>query len=136
MLIGDLSRACDCPAETIRYYERVGLLPAARRRRNGYREYDTSHLKYLRFILRAKRLGFTQDEVRQLVILARQKGGSCSKVLAIIEQQHVEVHKRIAELQGIEKALSRLKRNCCKKGEFRDCPVIDELMGSAIELAR
>ncbi len=66
MRIGTLAAACNCPAETIRYYERIGLLPKPVRTANGYRSYDERHQKWLQFVLRSRALGFTQDEVRRL----------------------------------------------------------------------
>ena len=70
MRIGELAQACDCPAETIRYYEKIGLLPQAVRRANGYRSYEDKHQKWLQFIIRSRELGFSQDEVRRLTDLA------------------------------------------------------------------
>jgi DNA-binding transcriptional MerR regulator len=127
MLIGELSKSCECPAETIRYYEKIGLLPPTRRRANGYRTYDDLHETYLRFIIRAKRLGFTQDEIRQLTNLARQRETACAEVFAILERQHDQVRQRISQLKKIESALRRLKVQCCK-GTLPDCPVLEELM--------
>ena len=127
MLIGELSKSCECPAETIRYYEKIGLLPPTRRRANGYRNYDDLHESYLRFIIRAKRLGFTQDEIRQLAKLARQRKAACADVFAILAQQCDQVRERISQLEEIESALQRLKVQCCN-GTLPDCPVLEELM--------
>ena len=126
MLIGELSRACECPVETIRYYEKIGLLPDARRRRNGYREYGDVHEKFLRFIMRTKRLGFTQEEIRQLTDLARQKKPPCADVFVLLEQQHDQIRQRISDMRQIEKALSSLKKHC-RNGTRIDCPVLDQL---------
>jgi len=127
MRIGELAKACDCSAETSRYYEKIGLLPAGARLANGYRSYDDEHRKWLQFIIRSRALGFSQDDVRRLTGLAHEKRPACSAVYAILDEHIVDVRSRIAELQRLEKALARLKRQC-HEGTLQDCPVIDELM--------
>jgi MerR family mercuric resistance operon transcriptional regulator len=127
MRIGELARACDCPAETIRYYEKIGLLPQAVRRANGYRSYEGTHQKWLQFILRSKELGFCQDEVRRLTDLAHQKQPACADVHELLEEHVSDVRKRVRALQRMERALVRLKTQC-QDGTLHDCPVIDELM--------
>ena len=127
MRIGELARACDCPVETIRYYEKIGLLPQASRLANGYRSYDVTHEKWLQFILRSRQLGFSQVEVRRLTDLAHQKRPACADVHDLLEEHVNEVQKRIKELQRLQRALIRLKAQC-QDGTLHDCPVIDELM--------
>lgn len=126
MRIGELARVCDCPAETIRYYEKIGLLPKAARRDNGYRDYEDSHQKWLQFILRSRELGFSQDVVRRLTDLAGQQT-ACADVHDLLQEHVASVRDRIDELKQMERALERLK-NSCKDGTLHDCPVIDELM--------
>ena len=128
MRIGELATACDCPVETIRYYEKIGLLPQAARLANGYRSYEDTHRKWLQFILRSKELGFCQDEVRRLTDLAHQKQPACADVHELLEQHVDDVRKRIKELRRLQRALVRLKTQC-RDGTLNDCPVIDELMG-------
>ncbi len=127
MRIGELATACDCPAETIRYYEKIGLLPQAARRANGYRRYDDTHRKWLQFILRSKELGFSQGEVRRLTDLAHQKQPPCADVHELLEAHVNDVRDRVRELQRMERALVRLKTQC-HDGTLHDCPVIVELM--------
>jgi MerR family mercuric resistance operon transcriptional regulator len=127
MRIGELARACDCPAETIRYYEKIGLLPQAVRRANGYRSYDDTYQKWLQFILRSKELGFSQNEVRRLTDLAHQKQAACADVHELLQEHVVDVRKRVRALKRMERALVRLKTQC-QDGTLHDCPVIDELM--------
>ena len=127
MRIGELARSCDCPAETIRYYEKIGLLPPAARRANGYRSYADTHQKWLQFILRSKELGFNQVEVRRLTDLAQQKQAACADVHELLEEHVNDVRKRVRELQRLERALVRLKTQC-ENGTLHECPVIDELM--------
>lgn len=127
MRIGQLSAECDCPVETIRYYEKIGLLPLAVRRANGYRSYDEMHRKWLQFILRSRALGFSQDEVRQLTDLAHQQRPACADVYELLDAHINDVQTKIRELKRMRLALSRLQAQC-HDGTLHDCPVIDELM--------
>ncbi len=127
MRIGELSTECDCPVETIRYYEKVGLLPAPVRRANGYRSYDELHRKWLQFILRSRELGFSQKEVRRLTDLAHQQRPACAEVHELLEEHVGDVRRRVRELKQMERALVRLKAQC-HDGTLHECPVIDELM--------
>ena len=127
MQIGKLATSCDCPVETIRYYEKIGLLPQPIRLANGYRSYDDVHRKWLQFILRSRALGFSQDEVRRLTDVAHQKRPACVEVHDLLQEHVEDVQKRVRELKRMERALLRLKDKC-RDGTLHDCPVIDELM--------
>ena len=127
MRIGELSKNCGCPVETIRYFEKIGLLPEPARSTNGYRYYGETHQNWLQFILRSRDLGFSQSEVRRLTDLAHQQRPACSDVYDLLEEHVVDVRKRVAELMRMERALIRLKKQC-HEGTLHDCPVIDELM--------
>ncbi len=127
MRIGTLAAACNCPAETIRYYENIGLLPKPVRTANGYRSYDERHQKWLQFVLRSRALGFTQDEVRRLSNIADQSQPVCADVQQLLVEHIVDVRKKLLDLKRMEKALVRLKSKC-QDGTLNDCPVIDELM--------
>ncbi len=128
MRIGQLAKSCDCSPESIRYYEKIGLLPPAVRLANGYRSYDASHLKWLAFILRSKALGFSQDEVRRLTNLAHAPNSTCQDVHELIVTHIRDVRTRLQELQQLEKSLLRLEAKCIDE-TLHECPVIDELMG-------
>ena len=127
MRIGTLAASCNCPAETIRYYEKIGLLPKPVRTANGYRSYDDRHQKWLQFVLRSRALGFTQDEVRRLSNIADQSQPVCADVHQLLVEHIVDVRKKLLDLKRMEKALARLKLKC-QDGTLNDCPVIDELM--------
>ncbi len=127
MRIGHLAQACDCSRETIRYYEKIGLLPPAIRTANGYRSYDSSHRKWLAFILRSKALGFSQDEVRRLTDLADAPNSTCQDVHQLILTHIADVRARLQELQQLESSLLRLEAKCIDE-TLHECPVIDELM--------
>ena len=127
MRIGELSRSCGCPAETIRYFEKIGLLPPPVRGANGYRHYDDSRRKWLHFILRSRALGFTQSEVRRLSDIAHQSEPACAAVHGLLAEHIVDVETKLNELRRMQRALRRLKSKC-QDGTLNDCPVIDELM--------
>ncbi len=127
MRIGELAKSCECPVETIRYYEKIGLLPQPLRLANGYRSYDDLHCKWLQFILRSRALGFSQEEVRRLTDLAHQQRPACVEVHDLLQEHVNDVQLRVRELQRMERALIRLKDKC-HDGTLHDCPVIDELM--------
>lgn len=127
MKIGELAKACDCPIETIRYYEKIGLMPRAIRDANGYRSYDDQSTKWLQFILRSRSLGFTQKEVRRLANIAHQTQPACAEVHELLANHVIDVRSKLKELKQMEQALLRLKSKC-QKGTLHDCPVIDELM--------
>ena len=129
MRIGLLSDNCDCSRETIRYYEKIGLLPPAIRSANGYRSYDASHQKWLTFILRSKALGFSQTEVRRLTDLADAPGSTCQDVHRLILAHIDDVRARLQELQQLETSLLRLEAKCIDE-TLHECPVIDELMAT------
>ena len=127
MRIGELAAACSCSAESIRYYEKIGLLPSAIRQDNGYRCYESSHRKWLTFILRSKALGFSQLEVRRLTDLATAPSSACQDVHELILEHIRGVRVRLRELKQLEKSLLRLEAKCIDE-TLHDCPVIDELM--------
>jgi MerR family mercuric resistance operon transcriptional regulator len=127
MRIGELATLCKCPVETIRYYEKIGLLPKPLRTANGYRSYDQQHRKWLQFILHSKNLGFTQDEVRRLTEIAHLPEPPCLDVHSLFSDHVLQVRKKIRDLKQMEKALIRLTMKC-ENGSLNECPVIDELM--------
>ena len=127
MRIGQLAGVCNCSPETIRYYEKIGLLPPAIRQDNGYRYYESSHEKWLSFILRSKALGFSQNEVRRLTDLASAPASTCQDVHELIVEHIRDVRVRLSDLQKMEASLLRLEGKCIDE-TLHDCPVIDELM--------
>jgi len=127
MKIGELARNCGCPAVTIRYFEKIGLLPTPVRGVNGYRYYDESNQKWLQFILRSRALGFTQIEVRRLSDVAHQSQPACADVHELLVEHIIDVQKKMKDLRRMQRALERLKSKC-QNGTLHDCPVIDELM--------
>ena len=125
--IGELSRRTGCNIETIRYYERVGLLPHPLRSASRYRLYDGGDAHRLSFVRRSRELGFTLDEVRALLALsADQSEDTCAKVRQLAACHLVDVRAKIADLRAMERVLSDAVRRC-DAGEPPGCPLIDAL---------
>lgn len=124
--IGELANATDTKVETIRYYERVGLLPKPKRTAGNYRSYEADHLGRLSFIRRARDLGFSIDQVRNLLGLADQKDRSCETVDAIAREHLADVERKIADLKGLRRELDALIRQC-HHGTIAECRILDAL---------
>jgi MerR family mercuric resistance operon transcriptional regulator len=125
--IGELSRRAGCNIETIRYYERVGLLPRPSRSASRYRLYDGDDVNRLTFVRRARELGFTLDEVRALLALSVDQGkDTCAEVRQVAAAHLADVRTKIADLRAMERVLADAVRRC-DAGELSSCPVIDAL---------
>jgi DNA-binding transcriptional MerR regulator len=124
--IGRLARETGVKVPTIRYYERVGLLPEAERSAGNQRLYDAAAVRRLAFIRHARELGFPLDAVRDLLRLADEPERSCAAVDAIARRQLVEIRRRLARLEALEGELARMLAQC--EGErIADCRVIEVL---------
>ena len=126
LTIGGLSKQTGCHIETIRYYERIRLLPEPPRTSGGHRLYDDVHLKRLTFIRRSRELGFTLEEVRELLGLVDGGGYTCAEVRAITVAHLNDVHQKITDLRNLEKVLKDMISQC-EDGTIPDCPIIDAL---------
>jgi Cu(I)-responsive transcriptional regulator len=124
--IGDLGRATNTKVETIRYYEQIGLLPAPSRTGGNFRAYAPEHLGRLSFIRRARDLGFTLDEVRELLSLSDQKRRSCKAVDAIARQHLADVDRKIEDLKALRTELDSIISQC-KCGTIDECRIIEAL---------
>lgn len=126
MRIGELARATGTKVETIRYYEREGILPAADRTDSNYRDYSGDHLAALAFVRRARELGFSMAQVRQLLALSDHDDKPCDDVDRLVEQQLADIERKIADLSLLRDELSQMARSC--KGErIGDCRIVDSL---------
>lgn len=125
--IGQLARAAGVNVETIRYYERRGLLPEPPRTRSGYREYPESDVARLGFIRRAQELGFTLREIGELLDLRMEPGTRPADVKARVEAKISDVEAKIRDLETIREALDRLAGACDIHGPVGDCPFIEAL---------
>jgi len=129
--IGELSRRCGVNIETIRYYERINVLPAPPRTANGRRVYGPAETRTLAFIRRSRELGFTLDEVRTLLALSAESGqGTCAEVNELATGHLAEVRAKIDDLKAMEHVLADAVRRC-NAGEAPGCPLIDTLWRSA-----
>jgi MerR family mercuric resistance operon transcriptional regulator len=126
LVIGGLSRRTGCNIETIRYYERTGLLPAPTRSPGGYRLYGTEHLKRLLFIRRARALGFSIHEVRKLLELAEHRRRPCAEARRLAATHLEDVRAKIADLRAMERVLAETVARC-GEGTGRHCPLIEAL---------
>jgi len=126
LAIGILSQRTRCKVETIRYYEKAGLLPSPSRTPGGYRLYTDTHLKRLSFIRRARALGFSIDEVRRLLALADARTRPCAEVREVAAAHLEDVQAKIADLRAIERVLRETVARCAG-GRRADCPLIEAL---------
>lgn len=129
LTIGAVARRASVAIDTIRYYEREGLLPAPRRRASGYRDYDAGAVERLRFIRRAKELGFSLDEIRELLALSADRERGVRSVKQRAEARLGEVERRIRELQRVRRGLKRLIDACPGHGALEHCPILRALGG-------
>ena len=128
--IGVLSQRSGVNVETIRYYERVGLLQKPARSTGGYRLYQTADVDRLCFIRRARDLGFSLDEIRHLLGLVDQKSRSCRRVHGIGVVHLADVRAKIRDLRRMERVLATMVR-ACAQGTMPTCPLLDALGASA-----
>lgn len=126
--IGAISAATGVNIETIRYYERIGLMPKPPRSEGGHRVYDATHLKRLTFIRRGRELGFSLDEIRELLGLVRGHGMTCAEVKAMTEEHVAGIRAKVRDLKKLERVLNELAVQCHGE-EVPDCPVLDALGG-------
>ena len=128
MNIGEAARASGLPPKTIRYYEEIGLVRSDRRG-NNYRDYSETALHNLRFLQRARALGFSIEECRRLLSLYADKRRASADVRRLAEQHIGEIDEKIAELKAMRKTLSALVHAC--HGDHRpDCPILEDLAGA------
>lgn len=126
LTIGELGKATDTKVETIRYYERIGLLPKPPRTGGNYRAYGAAELGRLSFIRRARDLGFPLDQVRALLSLSDDRGRDCATVDALARDHLTEVERKIADLTALRRELAALITSC-GGGTVADCRIIEAL---------
>jgi Cu(I)-responsive transcriptional regulator len=124
--IGELGRRTETKVETIRYYERIGLLAAPARTEGNYRAYGEAELNRLSFIRRARDLGFSIEQVRDLLALSDRRDQSCATVDELTRAHLTEVERKIADLEALRRELSALLTQC-RKGTISDCLIIEAL---------
>jgi DNA-binding transcriptional MerR regulator len=129
--IGDLAQATDTKVETIRYYERIGVLPAPPRTRGNYRAYRLGDLNRLSFVRRARDLGFSLAQVRALLTLSDQRDHSCEAIDVIARDHLCDVRRKIADLTALRRELERIIGHC-GHGTVADCRIIEALLPTAV----
>ena len=131
MNVGTAARRSGLPAKTIRYYEDIGLIRPARTQ-NGYRDYPGDDIHRLTFLRRARGLGFSIENCRQLMALYRDKGRASHDVREIAKSHVVAIEEKVRELESMRATLQKLI-HACHGDERPDCPILDDMAGAAAE---
>lgn len=131
MNIGQLSRRTGVPIDTVRYYEKQRLLPPPTRSASGYRHYEADDVLRLNFIRRAKVLGFTLDEIRDLLALSSARDCDMAAIRAAAADKLADVERRLAELTRMRDGLRTLVEACPGHGALDQCPIVSALGGEA-----
>ncbi|MCH7852380.1 MAG: MerR family transcriptional regulator [Candidatus Marinimicrobia bacterium] len=124
-----LANSAGVNVETLRYYERRGLLPEPPRRASGYRQYSQDDVARLQFIKRAKDLGFTLQEVQELLNLRVDPDTPCAMVKRRADLKIIDIEAKLQSLKRIKKALNKLAATCSGRGPVGDCPILEALGG-------
>lgn len=127
LTIGKLAEKSNVNIETIRFYERRGLIPKPPRLESGYRQYPLETVVRIRFIKRAKELGFSLKEISELLSLRLDQNTTCNDIKKKAEDKVVDIEKKIQNLQKIKEALDKLTASCRGIGPVSECPILDAL---------
>ena len=127
LTIGQLAGRAEVGVETVRFYERRGLLAEPERRPSGYRQYDEAVVDQLRFIKRAKELGFTLKEIKELLSLRLDPSTTCADVKSRAEEKIDDIQDKIRTLQRMKKALVKVTKACSGRGGTSECPILESL---------
>ena len=128
LTIGKLAQRAGVGIDTVRFYERAGLLPRARRAASGYRLYAEGDADRLRFIRRAKALGFTLEEVAELLALSAARGPR-KAVRELAERRLADLERKLRELTAMRDSLAQLVRHCSGSGPMEGCPIVENVLG-------
>lgn len=132
MKIGEMSKTTGIAVETIRYYEKIELVPAPDRLASGYRHYRKSHLDRLLFIKRCRNLDMAQDEIRELIRLADQPDADCSEVDVLLARHLSHVRERLQELANLEDTLQQLQKACSEGRTVSECGILGGLTSETV----
>lgn len=127
--IGQIAREAGVGVETVRFYERQGLIAAPSRRASGYRQFDEAVVDRLRFIREAKALGFTLNEIKELLSLKLDPSTTCTDVKKRAEAKITDIEAKLDSLIRMKQALVKLTKSCSGRGTTSDCPILDALDG-------
>ena len=128
--IGTAARLSGVSPKMVRHYESLGLLPRVGRSEGGYRQYSEAEVHTLRFIKRARELGFSMEEIAELLGLWQNRRRASASVRRIAQKHAQELAQRIAAMQSMQRTLQHLI-HCCHGDERPDCPILDDLAGAA-----
>jgi Hg(II)-responsive transcriptional regulator len=131
MWIGEAAERAGVNVQTLRYYERRGLLPRTPRRASGYREYAPDTVRVVRFVKRAQELGFSLDEVEELLRFRRSSRRDRTRIRKVAEQRIAQIDRKITELDRMRRALRGLV-HACHAGATLECPIIEALDTEAV----
>ncbi len=123
MKIGQLSQETQCPVETIRYYEREGLLPEPNRTSANYRDYDHTHLERLHLIMNCRAFDMSLQEIRTLISYHDNPSGDCSSINTLLREHLVHIRERILELESLEKKLAIIEESCRGTHTPKECTI-------------
>jgi len=127
LTIGQLAKRAEVGVETVRFYEREGLLDEPDRRASGYRQYDEDVVQRLQFIRRAKELGFTLKEIKELLSLKLDPSTTCADVKERAEAKIEGIEGKIRTLQRMKRALVKVTKSCSGSGPASECPILDSI---------
>ena len=127
LTIGQLAKQGGVNLETIRYYERRGILPRPPRTSSGYRAFSNESVRRVRFIKRAQVLGFSLREIEELLTLRARPGRSCATVQAKAKAKIADINSKLQQLSAMRGALTRLVATCARRGTTSACPILDSL---------
>ncbi len=125
--IGQVAKQTGVTVETVRFYEKQGLIAAPQRTDAGYRQYPLDTVKRVRFIQHAKEVGFTLKDIGELLALRQKPGTSCTDIKLRATQKIEEVDQKIQDLNRIRDALGRMVMKCSGRGDLSECPILEEL---------
>lgn len=125
--IGELSTRSGCSVQTIRYYEKEGLIPKPARTESNYRVYDTTALKTLRFIKNCRAMDLTLGEIKQLILLQRSPEETCETVNDLIDKHLDVISSRISDLKALQGDLESLRQKCGNERSIKQCGILGEL---------
>jgi len=134
LTIGKIAEAAGVNLETVRYYERVGLMPRPNRTPGGHRSYERDHVRRLGFIRRTRELGFTLEEVRELLRLVDSRRYTCAQIQKIAVRHIADICRKRADLRRLERTLAGMAAQC-DGGQVPECPIIDALFAGRGESA-
>ncbi len=129
LTIGQMARQAGVGIDTVRFYERQGLLAAPPRRASGYRDYSAESLRRLRFIRRAKALAFSLREIRELLALQASSAARCVEAAALAREKLATVEAKIRGLEAVRQGLEELAAACERRPAAAGCPLLDALLG-------